>query len=169
MMCDNTLDEKQYRQTPKKRKPAPRRRRIDPEGARMKKKRILALLFAMVLLLCACNQERDPSYTDTLPCDEKSGYTWVARLVSGSTGAVNISQTYSADDTYALMGASGILENAFTGVTPGLAIVRLYYVNPLTWDGLRSSAEGVAYYEFEVYDDLTIRLLYSEVELPGSY
>ena len=137
----------------------------------MKKKRIPALFFAVFVLLgfCACKQEHDASYTDTLPCDGKSGYTWIARLVSGSTGAVNISQTYSADDTYALMGASGVLENEFTGVTPGLAIVRLYYVDPLSWDGLRSSAEGVAYYEFEVYDDLTIRLLYSEVELPDSY
>ena len=135
----------------------------------MKKKRILALLLAVFALLCACNQEHDPSYTDTLPCDEQSGYTWVARLVSGSTGAVNIAQTYKTDDTYALVGASGVLENEFTGVTTGLAIVRLYYVDPLTWDGLRSSAEGVAYYEFEVYDDLTIRLLYSEVELPDSY
>lgn len=135
----------------------------------MRKKRILALLLAVFVLLSACNHAHEASYTDTLPCDEKSGYTWIARLVSGSTGDVNITQTFSADDTYALMGASGVLENAFTGVTPGLAIVRLYYVNPDTWDGLRSSAEGVAYYEFEVYDDLTIRLLYSEVELPDSY
>ena len=57
-----------------------------------------------------------------------------------------------------------MLENAFTGTTPGIAIVRLYYVNPDDWDGYRSSAYGVAYYEFQVYEDLTISLLNEEHE-----
>ena len=135
----------------------------------MKKKLILVLFAVILALLCACAKTHEVSYTDTLPCDNGSGHTWVAKLVSGSTGEVGISQTYRDDETYALMGASGVMENGFTGITPGLAIVRLYYVDPTKWDGFRSSADGVAYYEFEVYDDLTIRLQYSEVELPETY
>lgn len=135
----------------------------------MKKKAILLVFAAVLVCLCACTKAPEPSYTDTLPCNPSGGFTWIAKLVSGSTGEVGLTQTYSEDETYALMGASGVLENAFTGTSPGLAIIRMYYVCPDDWDGLRSSADGVAYYEFEVYDDLTIRLLYSEVELPDSF
>ena len=134
----------------------------------MKKKLIPVLIAVVHVFLCACNKPHDASFTDTLPYDSKSGCSWVARLVSGSTGEVGISQTYRADETYALMGADGVIENVFTGLTPGIAIVRLYYVDA-SWDGFRSTASGVAYYEFEVYDDLTINLLYSEVELPDTY
>jgi hypothetical protein len=133
-------------------------------------KRLMLVLFAAAAVsLCACSKTPEISYVDTLPCDAENGYTWVAKLVRGSTGEVNLTQTYLDDDTYALLGASGVLENAFTGITPGLAIVRLYYVDPDEWDGYRSSASGVAYYEFQVYEDLTITLLYSEVELPDSF
>jgi hypothetical protein len=135
----------------------------------MKKKLSLVFLAVVLVLLCACAKAPEASFTDTLPCDAADDYTWVAKLVAGSTGEVNLLQTYRDDETYALLGASGVLENAFTGVTPGIAIVRLYYVRPDDWDGYRSSADGVAYYEFEVYDDLTIRLLYSEVEFPDSF
>jgi len=76
----------------------------------------------MLVFLCACNKPHDASFTDTLPYDSKSGCSWVARLVSGSTGEVGISQTYRADETYALMGADGVIENVFTGLTPGIAI-----------------------------------------------
>lgn len=138
-------------------------------GMCMKKKAILLALAAMLVCLCACSKSSEPTYTDTLPCNQAAGYTWVAKLVSGSTGEVGLTQTYSDDEAYAVMGASGMLENSFSGVSPGLAIVRMYYVCLDGWDGLRSSADGVAYYEFEVYDDLTIRLLYSEVELPDSF
>jgi hypothetical protein len=50
-----------------------------------------------------------------------------------------------------------------------VAAVRLYYVHPLTWDGSNSEARGTAYYEFLVYEDFTIRLLYSEIELPDEF
>lgn len=145
------------------------------ENPRLKKglgilKRMMLAAFAVVAVsLCACSKTPEVSYIDTLPCDAVDGYSWVAKLVRGSTGEVNLAQTYRDDETYEMLGASGVLENAFTGVTPGIAIVRLYYVRPDDWDGYRSSASGVAYYEFEVYEDLTISLLYSEVELPDSF
>jgi len=133
-------------------------------------KRLMLLVFAVVAVsLCACSKTPEISFVDTLPCNAADGYTWVAKLVRGSTGEVNLAQTYTDDDAFALLGATGLLENAFTGVTPGIAIVRMYYVDPDEWDGYRSSASGVAYYEFQVYDDLTISLLYSEVELPDTF
>ena len=166
MICDNTLSDESS-ETIRSERPL-RTPTSDSEGKRMKK-RLLPVLFVMMFaLLCACGKPHDASFTDTLPYSSKSGYTWVARLVSGSTGEVGISQTYRADETYALMGADGVIENVFTGLTPGVAIVRLYYVDA-SWDGFRSTASGVAYYEFEVYDDLTINLLYSEVELPDTF
>jgi hypothetical protein len=135
----------------------------------MKRKTFLPVFAAILVCLCACSKAPEPTYTDTLPCDQVNGFTWVAKLSSSSVGEVGLTQTYSDGDADAVLGASGVLENAFTGLTPGLAIVRMYYVRPDEWDGYRSSASGVAYYEFEVYDDLTIRLLYSEVELPDSF
>lgn len=166
MICDNTLsDETQetYRSERPLRTPT-----SNSEGKRMKKRLIPLVLAVMLVLLCGCDKPHDVSFTDTLPYSSKSGCSWVARLVSGSTGEVGISQTYRSDETYAPMGADGVIENVFTGLTPGIAIVRLYYVDA-SWDGFRSTAAGVAYYEFEVYDDLTINLLYSEVELPDTY
>ena len=166
MICDNTLSDEIHENTRSERplhSPT-----SQSEGKRMKKKLISVLIAVMLVFLCACNKPHDASFTDTLPYSSKSGYTWVARLVSGSTGEVGISQTYRADETYALMGADGVIENVFTGLTPGIAIVRLYYVDA-SWDGFRSSASGVAYYEFEVYSDLTINLQYSEVELPDTF
>ena len=138
-------------------------------GTSKLKRLVLVLFVVLAVSLCACSKTPELSFVDTLPCDAVDNYTWVAKLVRGSTGEVNLAQTYRDDDTYELLGASGVLENAFTGVTPGIAIVRLYYVNPDEWDGYRSSALGVAYYEFHVYEDLTISLLYSEVELPDSF
>ena len=132
-----------------------------------------ALLFALILLLIAslfgCAKKPEVTYVDTLPSDQANGFSWVARAGSGDTGQVYIGQTYREDETYAFMGASGVLENAFAGVVPGIATVRLYYVHALDWDGSNSSAKGTAYYEFMVYEDLTIRLLYSEIELPDEY
>ncbi len=145
------------------------------ENTRAKKrisrfKRLMLVVFAAIAVsLCACSKTPEISYVDTLPCDAADGYTWVAKLVRGSTGEVNLMQTYRDDDTYELLGASGVLENAFTGIAPGIAIVRLYYVNPDEWDGYRSSASGVAYYEFQIFEDFTISLLYSEVELPDTF
>lgn len=140
-----------------------------PRGSFMKKLLLGASVALMILSLFGCGKKPEVTYVDTLPCDQASGYTWVARASSEDTGQVYIGQTYRDDETYALLGASGVLENAFAGVTPGIATVRLYYVHSLDWDGLNSSAEGTAYYEFLVYEDLTIRLLYSEIELPDSF
>ena len=134
------------------------------------KKAILLILITLLLgSVLACEKKPEVTYVDTLPCDQARGFTWVARAGNDDTGEVYIGQTYRDDETYALMGASGVLENAFAGVVPGIATVRLYYVHALDWDGSNSSAEGTAYYEFMVYDDLTIRLLYSEIELPDEY
>ncbi|NLI53251.1 MAG: protease inhibitor I42 family protein [Clostridiales bacterium] len=135
----------------------------------MKKTLLIALLAAMALSLFGCRKKPEISFVDTLPCDQVSGYTWVARASSGDTGQVYVEQTYRDDETYELLGASGVLENAFSGVVPGVATVRLYYVHETDWDGYNSSAEGTAYYEFLIYEDLTISLLYSEVELPDSF
>ena len=135
----------------------------------MKKTLLGALVALMLLSLFGCGKKPEITYVDTLPCDQASGYTWVARANSKNTGQVYIGQTYRDDETYELMGASGVLENAFAGVVPGVASVRLYYVHSLDWDGSNSSAKGTAYYEFLVYEDLTIRLLYSEIELPDEY
>ena len=135
----------------------------------MKKIWLSALLTLMIFSLIGCGKKPEVTYVDTLPCDQASGYTWVARANSKNTGQVYIGQTYRDDETYALMGASGVLENAFAGVIPGVATVRLYYVHALDWDGYNSSAKGTAYYEFLVYEDLTIRLLYSEIELPDEF
>jgi hypothetical protein len=135
----------------------------------MKKLLLSASVVLMILSLFGCGKKPEVTYVDTLPCDQANGYTWVARASSENTGQVYIGQTYRDDETYALMGASGVLENAFAGVIPGIATVRLYYVHALDWDGLNSSAEGTAYYEFLVYEDLTIRLLYSEIELPDEF
>ena len=132
----------------------------------MKKTLLLTLLAVMIASLFGCGKKPEVTFVDTLPCDQASGYTWVARSSSEDTGQVYIGQTYRDDETYALLGASGVLENAFAGVVPGVATVRLYYVHALDWDGSNSSAEGTAYYEFLVYDDLTISLQYSEIELP---
>jgi hypothetical protein len=139
------------------------------KGSSMKKSALIALLALMILSLVGCGKKPEITYVDTLPCDQVSGYTWVARASSQNTGQVYIGQTYRDDETYAFMGASGVLENAFAGVTPGVATVRLYYVHAIDWDGSNSSAEGTAYYEFLVYEDLTIRLLYSEIELPDKF
>ena len=143
------------------------------KGSAMKRLLKKTLLFALTALLFAsffgCAKKPEVTYVDTLPCDQASGFTWVARAGGDDTGEVYIGQTYRDDETYAFMGASGVLENAFAGVVPGIATVRLYYVHALDWDGSNSSAEGTAYYEFMVYEDLTIRLLYSEIELPDEY
>lgn len=139
------------------------------KGSLMKKSLLSALIALMILSLFGCGKKPEVTYVDTLPCDQASGYTWVARANSKSTGQVYIGQTYRDDETYALMGASGVLENAFAGVIPGVASVRLYYVHSLDWDGSNSSAKGTAYYEFLVYEDLTIRLLYSQIELPDEF
>lgn len=134
------------------------------------KKALLFLLGVMLLFgLVACRKAPEASYVDTLPCDQAEGYTWVARANPGDSGEVYLTQTYRDDETYELLGASGVLENAFVGMQPGVATIRLYYVYPDTWDGSNSSAEGTAYYEFLVYEDLTISLLYSEVEFPDSF
>ena len=135
----------------------------------LKKTLLIALLVLMSVALFGCRKKPEVTYVDTLPCDQVSGYTWVARASSSNTGQVYIGQTYRDDETYSLLGASGVLENAFAGVVPGVATVRLYYVHSLDWDGLNSSAEGTAYYEFMVYEDLSIRLLYSEIELPDEF
>lgn len=139
------------------------------KGSVMKKTLLIALLAVMIASLFGCRKKPEVTFVDTLPCDQASGYTWVARASSDDTGQVYIGQTYRDDETYALLGASGVLENAFAGVVPGIATVRLYYVHALDWDGYNSSAEGTAYYEFLVYDDLTISLLYSEIELPDEF
>ena len=135
----------------------------------MKKIGLSALLALMILSLFGCGKKPEVTYVDTLPCDQASGYSWVARANSKNTGQVYIGQTYRDDETYQMMGASGVMENQFAGVVPGIATVRLYYVHESDWDGINSGALGTAYYEFQVYDDLTIRLLYSEIELPDSY
>jgi len=146
------------------------RNRVDPrKGSVMKKALLIVFLAVMIASLFGCRKEPEITFIDTLPCDQASGYTWVARSSSEDTGQVYIGQTYRDDETYALMGASGVLENAFAGVVPGIATVRLYYVHSLDWDGSNSSAKGTAYYEFLVYDDLTISLLYSEIELPDEF
>ena len=146
------------------------RNRVDPrKGSVMKKTLLLTLLAVMIASLFGCGKKPEVTFVDTLPCDQASGYTWVARSSSEDTGQVYIGQTYRDDETYALLGASGVLENAFAGVVPGVATVRLYYVHALDWDGSNSSAEGTAYYEFLVYDDLTISLQYSEIELPDEF
>ena len=139
------------------------------KGSAMKKTLLLAFVALMIVSLFGCRKKPEVTYVDTLPCDQASGYTWVARSSASDTGQVYIGQTYRDDETYALMGASGVLENAFAGVVPGIATVRLYYVHALDWDGSNSSATGTAYYEFLVYDDLTISLLYSEIELPDEF
>ena len=137
---------------------------------RISRKTLLIVILAiMITSLFGCQKKPEVTYVDTLPCDQVSGYTWVARASSSDTGQVYIGQTYRDDETYALLGASGVLENAFAGVVPGVATVRLYYVHSLDWDGFNSSAEGTAYYEFMVYEDLSIRLLYSEIELPDEF
>ena len=135
----------------------------------MKKTLLIALIIAMSLSLFGCKKKSEGLFVDTLPCDQASGYTWVARESQGDTGMLFIEQFYRDDETYALLGASGVMENQFAGVVPGVASVRLYYVHESDWDGFNSSAEGTAYYEFMVYDDLTISLLYSEVELPDTF
>ena len=135
----------------------------------MKKTLLIAMIIAVSLSLFGCKKKSEGLFIDTLPCDQADGYTWVARASQGDTGEVYIEQIYRDDETYALLGASGVMENQFAGVEPGIASVRLYYVHMLEWDGFNSSAEGTAYYEFMVYDDLTISLLYSEVELPDTF
>ncbi len=135
----------------------------------MKKTLLLLWIAAVCVLFLGCKKKPDVSFVDTLPCDQANGYTWVARGGSGDTGKVIIDQIYRDDDTYELLGVSGVLENDFAGVIPGVATMRLYYVHAEDWDGLNSSADGTAYYEFLVYDDLTISLLYSEVELPDNF
>ncbi len=135
----------------------------------MKKTLLFAIIIAVSLSLFGCKKKPETMFIDTLPCDQASGYTWVARTSSGDTGKVFVDQIYRDDDTYALLGASGVMENDFAGVVPGVATVRLYYVHEVDWNGFNSSAEGTAYYEFIVYDDLTISLLYSEVELPDTF
>ena len=131
------------------------------------------LLFALAALLFAslfgCAKKPEVTYVDTLPCDQASGFTWIVRASSGDTGKVFVDQIYRDDETYALLGASGVMEHDFAGVEPGVATIRLYYVHASDWDGLNSSAEGTAYYEFLVHDDLSISLMYSEVELPDSF
>jgi len=139
------------------------------KGSAMRKTLLIALFALIIASLFGCRKEPEVTYVDTLPCDQASGYTWVARSSADDTGQVYIGQTYRDDETYELMGASGVLENAFAGVVPGIATVRLYYVHAIDWDGYNSSATGTAYYEFLVYDDLTISLLYSEIELPDEF
>ena len=139
------------------------------KGSAMKKTLLIALFALIIASLFGCRKEPEVTYVDTLPCDQAGGFTWVARSSADDTGQVYIGQTYRDDETYELMGASGVLENAFAGVVPGIATVRLYYVHAIDWDGYNSSATGTAYYEFLVYDDLTISLLYSEIELPDEF
>ncbi len=134
------------------------------------KRSIAALVLAAFLFaLFGCAEPAEPAFVDTLPCNAQSGYTWVIFKSAGNTGDIDAEQTYRDDETYAQLGASGVLENTFTGVSPGKVTLRLYYVQPDSWNGLRSSADGAAYYEFQVDDDLSIRLLYSEVEFPDGF
>lgn len=173
VICHNTLNEYFKDDPPTVWRDSIWNRANERKGSRMKKTLKKTLFSAWVFLLIAslfgCTKKPEVTYVDTLPCDQASGFTWVARAGNDDTGQVYIGQTYRDDETYAFMGASGVLENAFAGVVPGVATVRLYYVHALDWDGSNSSAKGTAYYEFMVYDDLTIRLLYSEIELPDEF
>ena len=135
----------------------------------MKKTLLIILIAAICVTIFGCKKKTETLFVDTLPCDQASGYTWVARVSGGDTGKIFIDQIYREDETYALLGASGVMENDFVGVEPGVVTVRLYYVHEADWDGFNSSAEGTAYYEFLIREDLTINLLYSEVELPDSF
>ena len=132
---------------------------------------LYSFLLGIVLMLglVGCRKPPEPNFVDTLPCNQARGFTWIERSNPGDEGKVSLTQTYRDDETYALLGASGVLENAFVGVTPGVATIRLYYANPDVWSGYNSDADGTAYYEFLVYEDLTISLLYSEVEFPDSF
>lgn len=136
---------------------------------RMKKTLMILLICAVCVSIFGCKKKTEMLFVDTLPCDQASGFTWVVRASSGDTGKVFVDQIYRDDETYALLGASGVMEHDFAGVEPGVATIRLYYVHASDWDGLNSSAEGTAYYEFLVHDDLSISLMYSEVELPDSF
>lgn len=135
----------------------------------MKKGLVIALTGMLLLALSACARSAEPAFTDTLPCDADGGYSWIISETADNTGDVEAEQVYRDDETYAMLGAPGVLETTFRGVVPGFVTVRLYYVHPDAWDGLRSSADGAAYYEFQVCDDLSIRLLYSEVEFPDRF
>jgi hypothetical protein len=135
----------------------------------MKKALLIALLAVIAVSLFGCRKKPEESFVDTLPCNQAGGYTWVARSTAGDTGQVYIEQAYRDDDTYTMLGASGVLENMFYGVVPGVATIRLYYVDQTNWNGSNSDTMGTAYYEFLIYDDLTISLLYSEVHLPDSF
>ena len=168
-MCDNTLMLLIDPNPNESISLAQMRKSFNRKGKRMKKILLFGLLIAMSVLLFGCKKKPEGMFVDTLPCDQAAGYTWVARASSGDTGQVFIEQTYRDDETYGMMGASGVTENQFAGVVPGIATVRLYYVHESDWDGFNSGATGTAYYEFLVYDDLTISLLYSEIELPDSY
>ena len=168
-MCDNTLMLQKISISSVAQ--SPNQSGTSPHGKvnHMKKTLLIGLLIAMSVLLFGCKKNPEGVFVDTLPCDQAAGYTWIARAGAGDTGQVYLEQTYRDDETYQMMGASGVMENQFAGVVPGIATVRLYYVHESDWDGINSGALGTAYYEFQVYDDLTIRLLYSEIELPDSY
>ncbi len=135
----------------------------------MRKSLLIVLIAVIAVSVFGCRKKPEDSFVDTLPCNQVGGYTWVARSTKGDTGQVYIEQFYRDDDTYAMLGASGVLENTFSGVVPGVATIRLYYVNQPAWNGSISDTLGTAYYEFLIYDDLTISLLYSEVQLPDSF
>ncbi|MEZ4508642.1 MAG: hypothetical protein R2881_03030 [Eubacteriales bacterium] len=95
------------------------------------KKTLLIALFALIIAsLFGCRKEPEVTYVDTLPCDQAGGYTWVARSSADDTGQVYIGQTYR-DDDLRTHGRERRAGNAFAGVVPGIATVRLYYVHAL--------------------------------------
>ena len=81
-----------------------------------------SLLFALILLLVAslfgCAKKPEVTYVDTLPSDQANGFSWVARAGSDDTGQVYIGQTYRDDETYAFMGASGVLKTLLQVLCP---------------------------------------------------
>ncbi len=132
-------------------------------------KRVLLLIVSICLLCCSCCTHQSgaqPTFSDTLPCNANDGNVWLAIERVGNTGDVDILQTYIEDDTFAPLGATGYNAIRFEGVSPGNVVVRLYYVSAAGWTGVHSDVNGAAYYEFQVLNDLSIKLLYSEVEFP---
>lgn len=131
---------------------------------------VVALLLCMLCAFAGCKAAPETdAYTDSLPASSKSGRKWMVYVLMDSTGDVAISQSTAENDAYAMLGADSRTEHLIVGTEPGQVNIRMYYVDPAEWTGFRSDAYGVAYYELLIDDDLSIRLLYSEVELPEEY
>lgn len=135
-------------------------------------KRLVMLLLAACMLLSAAGCKRAKSYKTALPCNPTTGYDWVLDEAAPETDHLDrvLVQTEYVQNAAAKgrAGAGGERRITVSGISPGEATVRLYYVRSWEWDGDPATATGQAVYSFTVGEDLSVEFGGASLMLPES-